>query len=279
MSLAFEPITPRLGAELASGMRLLDLTDAEVAALKQLAADRGVVVVRDQDMTPDDQVAFGRRLGNLMTTPINKGRYPDELIVIRAGENSRRAAGTKWHSDVSSEKVTPGLSMLRMEVVPDSGGDTLFADMYRAYETLSEAMQQFLANLHARHEPRGHYLYLSGAKRLDELPDAEHPVVRVHPLTGRRALFVNDGFVDKIVELSRRESDTLLAMLYDHVAYSVDLQCRVRWEPDTVVFWDNRCVQHHAAFDYFPAVRKGYRLTVVGEAPTGVGKERADHGS
>jgi len=260
-------ITPSFGVELAAGTQLAALTDREVTALKQLAAEHGIVVVRDQKMDKQGQAKFGHRLGSLMNSPVNRPDTPEELIVIRAGPKSKAVAGQGWHSDVSSEAVPPGLSMLRMEVVPPSGGDTLFADMYQAFETLSPFMQTFLKQLHSRHEPRGHYLYLSGAKKLEELPSSVHPVVRTHPLTGRNALYVNAGFVENIVELSQRESQALLAMLYDHVAYSVSIQCRVQWAPNTVVFWDNRIVQHHAAFDYHPAVRLGFRVTVVGEAP------------
>ena len=265
--LNYNPITPRFGAELDTGKALVTLNDDEVGALVRLAAERGVVVVRDQDMTPQQQADFAHRLGRPLTTPMNKGALPEELLLIQANEKSKRAAGTGWHSDVSSAVQPPGLSMLRMEVVPDAGGDTLFADMRQVYASLSPAMQDFLQSLNARHEPRGHYLYLSGAKRLDELPSVEHPVVRSHPLTGDKALYVNDGFVAKIVELSGPESRALLSMLYDRVAYSVNFQCRVQWRPDTVVFWDNRVVQHHAAFDYWPETRRGYRATIEGEAP------------
>ena len=157
--------------------------------------------------------------------------------------------------------------MLRMEVVPSAGGDTLFADMYAAFASLSLALQTFVQTLTARHDPFGHYLYLSGAKRLDELPYAVHPVVRIHPDTGRKALYVNAGFVSRIVELNRRESAALLQLLYDHVAYSANIQCRVAWQPGTVVLWDNRCVQHFAAFDYFPQQRLGCSATIRGEKP------------
>jgi len=263
----YSSINPSFGVELANGTQLVNFNDDDVTALKQLAAERGIVVARNQDMDMQAQAEFGHRLGTPMTTPVNNPGIPEELIVIKAGPKSKAVAGQQWHSDVSSEPVPPGLSMLRMEVVPSSGGDTLFADMYQAFATLSAAMQTFLQQLHARHEPKGHYLYLSGAKKFEELPSSIHPVVRTHPLTGRRALYVNAGFVAKIVELNPRESDTLLAMLYDHIAYSVSIQCRVQWAPNTVVFWDNRIVQHHAAFDYHPEVRRGYRVTVVGDAP------------
>ena len=260
-------ITPNLGSELSPNYQLIDFDDSQVASLKVLAAQRGMVVARDQIMNVEQQAAFAHRLGEPLTTPVNDASVPPELIVIKADENSKRAAGQGWHSDVSSEKEPPGLSMLRMEVVPSAGGDTLFADMYAAFESLSPVLQSFVQTLTARHDPVGHYLYLSGAKKLDELTHAKHPVVRIHPDTGRKALYVNAGFVSRILELNRRESSALLELLYDHVAYSANIQCRVAWQPDTVVFWDNRCVQHFAAFDYFPQRRLGYRATIRGEKP------------
>ena len=265
--LPFTPVSPKFGAELAPDIRLLDLDDNGIEAFQQLAAERGVLVVRDQVMTPDEQVGFARRLGELFETPMNRGRFPDELIVIHADEKSKYVAGSEWHSDVSSEEVPPGLSMLRLEEVPPSGGDTIFADMTQVFESLSKPIQSLLLGLNARHDPRGHYLYVSGAKRMDELPAAVHPVVRTHPRTGRPSLFVNAGFTARIVELSQLESDALLKMLYDQVVYTVEAQIRIHWEPNTVVFWDNRVVQHRASWDYFPARRHGYRATIVGEAP------------
>lgn len=265
--LEYTGISPKFGAELIGQQQLLEFSDPQVQALIQLAAERGVVVLRDQHMTPQQQAQFAQRLGKPLLSPANTGTLPEELILIQANERSKRAAGTGWHSDVSSAAKPPGLSMLKMEVVPESGGDTLFADMRQVFAGLSPTLQGFLQTLHARHEPRAHYLYLSGAKRLDELPSTDHPMVRSHPLTGDRALFVNAAFVSHIVELDRAESSALLRMLYDKVAYSVNVQCRVAWQPNTVVFWDNRIVQHHAAFDYWPATRRGYRITIEGETP------------
>lgn len=265
--LNYSSITPKFGVELEKGLQLKSFRDEEIKALNQLAAEKGIVVARNQEMNMNEQASFAHRLGTPLTSPINKNDIPAELIVIKANENSKRVAGQGWHSDVSSDAEPPGLSMLRMEIVPESGGDTLFADMREAFETLSSEMQSFLKRLNARHDPRGHYLYLSGVKKLEELPSAIHPVVRTHPATGKQSLYVNDGFVGKIVELSEPESGALLKMLYDHVAYSVNIQCRVNWEPNTVVFWDNRIVQHYAAFDYAGSVRKGYRATIKGEAP------------
>ncbi len=260
-------ITPKFGTELEPGIQLIELSDAALIELQQLAAERGIVVVRDQNMTQEQQANFAHRLGEPLLKPNAPEGMRQELIPIKADGNSKYAAGELWHSDVSNEPEPPGLSMLRIEVTPSAGGDTLFADMYQAFEKLSEPLQRLILGLTANHTPRAHYLYTSGAKKYDELPTTAHPMVRVHPLTQRRALFVNEGFVSNINGLRAFESRAILRMIYDHVAYAVNIQCRVRWAPNTVVFWDNRCVQHYASFDYFPETRLGYRITIRGERP------------
>ena len=246
---------------------MLNFDDDEVEALQQLAAERGVVVARNQTMTLQQQSGFARRLGPLTSYPVRDKGVPPELLMVHADETSKHVAGSKWHTDISSEERPPSLSMLRMEVVPSSGGDTLFCDMYQAFASLSPEMQRFLMRLSARHDPKGHHLYLSGMKTLKELPSQIHPVIRTHPRTGRNALYVNAGFTDRIQDVTRSESDALLAMLFDHIVQGLSFQIRVHWEPDTVVFWDNRVVQHHAAWDYYPEVRHGYRATSIGEIP------------
>lgn len=260
----WSPISPRFGAEVPAE-QLHTLDDAGVDQLARLVAERGVVVARRQTMDIDEQIALGRRLGPLHVHPAYADAERPEILVIHADANSKHAAGEAWHSDVSCEPRPPAISMLRMEIVPDSGGDTLFADMYQAYDSLSPAMQELLQGLTARHESP---TYFADGPVAHDLPVSVHPVVRTHPLSGRRALYVNSGFTKRIVELRSRESDALLRMVYDHIAYEVVNQIRVHWEPNTVVLWDNRCVQHHAAFDYFPAVRHGYRVTTIGEIPT-----------
>ena len=266
VDLTYRPISPRFGAELNDAV-LLDMSDDEVEALQQLAAERGVVVFRGQTMSVHQQADFAHRLGPLTNYPVRDESIPSELLVIHADENAKHVAGSGWHTDISSEERPPSLSMLRIEIVPSSGGDTLFCDMYQAFDALSDEMKSFLLRLSARHDPKGHHLYLSGAKALKELPSQIHPVVRTHPRTGRNALYVNSGFTARIQDLTRAESDALLAMLFDHITKGLSFQIRVRWEPDTVVFWDNRVVQHHAAWDYFPEVRHGYRATAIGEVP------------
>ena len=267
MMLNMKNITPKFGVEYQGKKQLLELSAIELKQLKKIAAERCIVVARDQEMTLQQQADFAHRLGEPYIRPNNPEGVPEELIRVQTDQNSKYAAGQLWHSDASSDMEPPGLSMLRMEVVPDSGGDTVFADMYQAFETLSGSMQRFLQSLRALHVPRAHYLYTSGLRKLEELESSLHPVVRLHPITNRRALYVNAAFVEKIEGLNGRESRSILAMLYDHIAYSVNIQCRVQWCPGTVVFWDNRCVQHYASFDYFPALRRGYRITIRGEKP------------
>ena len=155
MNIPHTNITPRFGAELDSSVRLLDLSD--IGEFEQLCAERGVVVARNQAMSLEEQIEFAGRLGELFKNPANKD-VPEELIKIRATARSEKVPGTGWHSDVSSEEIPPGLSILRMEIVPDSGGDTLFADMRQVFNALSPAMQSFVKSLTARHDPKSHFL-------------------------------------------------------------------------------------------------------------------------
>lgn len=262
-ALDWRPITPRFGAELNRG-QIHELDGEGAEALLSLIADRGVVVARGQTMTIDEQVTLGRLLGPVHIHPVFADRDRPEVLVIHADEKTVHAAGERWHSDVSCLPTPPAISMLRMEIVPECGGDTLFADMYQAYRSLSPALQNFLSMLTARHDAPP--VFGEGSPNGDPL-STTHPVVRTHPLSNRRALYVNSGYTKKIVELNDRESEALLRLLFDHIAYNVDHQVRVHWQPGTVVLWDNRCVQHHAAFDYYPAIRHGYRITTIGEAP------------
>ena len=198
--------------------------------------------------------------------PLLTGRI--RPAVVHTDENSKYTAGNGWHTDVSCDERPPGLSMLRIEQVPSAGGDTLFASMYSAYETLSPSMQEYLSTLSAIHT--GDKAYVGRySKRNDDVdyPVNVHPVVRTHPISGRKALYVNSGFTARIKELTQRESDALLGFLFDHIAYGVRFQVRFHWEPHSIAIWDNRCVQHHASWDYFPETRSGFRVTTRGEVP------------
>ncbi|MGF1596930.1 MAG: TauD/TfdA dioxygenase family protein [Acidimicrobiales bacterium] len=261
-------LTTPLGTEV-RGIQLRQLDDEGIAAITRLVAERGVLFFRDQPMTLDEQVAVGRRFGELMVHPAAKAPagFP-EVLVVHTDAESTYTAGNGWHTDVSCEQRPPALSMLRLEETPPAGGDTLWASMYEAYETLSPAMQEFLLGLTAIHSGDKAYIgrYAKRAEPTD-YPVSVHPVIRTHPVTGRKALYVNSGFTVRIKELTPRESDALLDLLYDHIAYGVRFQVRFGWEPQSVALWDNRCVQHHASWDYYPATRSGFRVTTQGEAP------------
>lgn len=259
-------LNTHIGTELPD-LKLLSLDDAGVAEVKRLLAERGVLVFRDQRMTLEQQIALGRRFGRLHVHPAYADKEHPEALRIHADADSKYAAGEGWHTDVSCDEEPPAISMLRIEVTPPAGGDTAFASMYQAFESLSKPMQHLLLSLQAIHAGdlpwRG--VYKSQSKK--EYPVNVHPVICTHPESGRRALYVNTGFTDRIKGVTRRESDALLRMLFDHIAYGVDFQCRVRWEPHTLTMWDNRCTQHHSSWDYFPAVRSGWRVTTAGTRP------------
>jgi len=259
-------LTRHTGAEL-EGLDLLKMTDGDVQELLQLIAERGVVVVRDQPMSVQEQIEFGRRLGELHTHPAYASNETPEALHIYGDANSKMVPGEGWHSDVSCDERPPGVSMLRIETCPSVGGDTMFSNMYSLWEEFSEPFKAFIRPLSAIHAGdlpwRGQYKSTDAR----EYPTNVHPMVRTHPLTGRDALYVNAGFTDRVKGLRRPEGDALLKFLFDQVALGVEHMCRVRWEPNTVTFWDNRCVQHHACWDYFPETREGWRVTTVGERP------------
>jgi taurine dioxygenase len=269
-TLEISKLTPHCGAEIRGLDLAAPLDDALVRQIEQALAEHAVVFFRGQSLTPDQQKAFGRRFGELHIHPA----YPDileghpEIMVIRADENSTRVAGEDWHSDVSCDAEPPMGSILHMHEVPAVGGDTLFASMYAAYDALSAPLQQMLEGMTAIHD--GEHVYRGRYGRNDDAgtvyPKSEHPVVRTHPVTGRKALFVNRIFTTRIVQLKRHESDGLLPMLFSHIEMP-EFQCRFRWQPGSIAFWDNRCAQHHAMWDYYPQRRRGYRVTIKGDKP------------
>ncbi|MEQ8693218.1 MAG: TauD/TfdA family dioxygenase [Pseudomonadales bacterium] len=232
--------------------------------------EHGVIFFRDQDITRDQHKAFGSLFGKLHYHPAAPGPegHP-EILIIHADENSTYSAGQGWHSDVSCDEEPPMGSILRLETVPETGGDTLFSNMYAAYEALSDRMKNLITGMTAVHS--GKHVYagrynVSADKMVREYPESEHPMVRTHPVTKRPALFVNSGFTTHIVGMKPKESKAVLEHLYQHIALP-DFQCRFHWEPSSIAFWDNRCVQHHAVFDYWPEVRHGERVTVAGDKP------------
>jgi taurine dioxygenase len=264
-----DKLTPHVGAEVRGVDLSRPLDEPTFKAVHAALVDNGVIFFRDQHLTPDQQKDFGRRFGELHVHPAAPSLLAGhpEILVIHADETSKHVAGENWHSDVSCDPEPPMGSILYMHELPPVGGDTLFASMYAAYDALSEPMKRFLEPLAAMHE--GEHVY-RGRYGVDDtgrvFPRAEHPVIRTHPVSGRRALFVNGGFTTRIVGLARAESHALLQFLFRHLE-TPEFQCRFRWQVNSVAFWDNRCVQHHAMWDYFPQRRHGHRVTIRGDKP------------
>jgi taurine dioxygenase len=269
VSIQVDKLTPHAGAEIRGVDLSRPLDERTVKEIHDALIDNGVIFFRDQRLTPDQQKAFGRLFGELHLHPAAPSLLEGhpEILVIHADETSKHVAGEVWHSDVSCDVEPPMGSVLYMHELPAVGGDTLFASMYAAYEALSEPMKRFLEPLTAMHEGehvyRGHYGVDDKGKTF---PRAEHPVIRTHPVSGRKALFVNSGFTTRIVQLARPESDALLQFLFRHVE-TPEFHCRFRWQVNSVAFWDNRCVQHHALWDYYPQRRHGHRVTIRGDRP------------
>jgi len=263
-------LTPMIGAEI-EGVDLSKPVGPDLfAEIRQALEDHLVIFFRDQAITPDQHVAFARLFGELHihpAAPHEPGR--PELMIVEADANSERANGEGWHSDVSCDTEPPMGSILHVKACPPEGGDTLFASMYAAYDALSDRMKAHLDGLQAVHD--GEHVYRGlfrdlGVADKPAYPSAIHPVIRTHPWTGRKSLYVNSGFTTRIQGLPRDESDALLAYLYRHLTHPM-FQCRFRWTANALAFWDNRCAQHHAVWDYWPNRRYGNRVTIKGEKP------------
>ena len=264
------PLTPNIGAEIL-GVDLEHLDEDIFAVLRDALTRHLVVFFRDQDISIEAHKALGTRFGVLDVHPNDPGLegHP-EVMIIHADETSKRVAGEMWHSDVSCAAEPPMGSILHMHEVPDEGGDTLFASMYAAYDALSDRMQAYLSGLTAVHDGGPYYREVNAIIGRDDggrtYPRSEHPVVRTHPVSGRKCLFVNSMFTTRIVGVPKAESDAVLGFLFEHVRNPL-FQCRFRWARHSVAFWDNRCTQHYAVWDYFPKRRSGHRVTVRGERP------------
>lgn len=266
------PISPVIGAEI-SGVDLRQpLGNQTFQEIHDALMAHLVIFFRDQDLSLEEHKAFGRQFGELHVHPAAPG--PDghpEVISIHADGEAEWVVGETWHSDVSCDDEPPMGSILHMHEVPTAGGDTMFANMYAAYEALSDPIKELLDSLSARHDSEATLTRRYGADgrfrdKDVKYPSATHPVVRTHPVTGRKALYVNTSYTTSIEGLSARESDTLLAMLLEHVE-TPEFQCRFRWRPKSIAFWDNRAAQHKALWDYFPQTRSGYRVTISGDRP------------
>lgn len=266
------PFAPNLGAEV-RGIDLADgLSDDQFEEIHHAFLENQVLFFKEQSpIPPETHIAMGKMFGELHFHPAAPGKegYP-EIFEIHAHAKSKIANGEFWHSDVSCDEVPPLGTMLQIQILPDCGGDTMFADAYAAWDALSAPLQGMLDGLHAQHESEHIYRGRYSDRGMDDAgkvyPSAVHPVARIHPETGRKALYINRGFTTGIVELEPDESAALTGFLLEHTE-KVEFQIRFRWEKNDMAFWDNRCTMHRALWDYWPAERKGNRVTIKGDRP------------
>lgn len=265
--------SPALGAEV-HGIDLADGVDEETyREIHRAFLEHQVLFFKEQrELPPAVHVALGKRFGELHMHPAapSMAGHP-EIFEIHTHKDSNIANGEFWHSDVSCDEVPPLGTMLQIHILPEIGGDTLFANMYAAYDALSAPLKRMLEGLTATHGSehiyRGRYSDRGVDDRGKMYPEAAHPVVRTHPETGRKALYVNRTFTTRINELAPDESAALLGFLHTHCE-QIDFQIRFRWQRNDMAFWDNRCTMHHAVWDYWPHERKGRRVTIKGDRPT-----------
>ncbi|HEY2813697.1 MAG TPA: TauD/TfdA family dioxygenase [Acidimicrobiales bacterium] len=269
-TLRFEPLSPTIGAEV-SGIDIGgNVSDEVIAGLRQGLLDHKVLFFREQHITTEEHLAFARRFGDLEVHPVTPlDQQHHEVLMIRHDEN-RRGVENTWHSDVTWRPEPSLGSILRARSVPPVGGDTLFADMYAAYEGLPESVRDEIDGLSAIHDFTRVFGRSVSDERKQEMmrryPSVEHPVVRTHPETGRQGIYVNAAFTVAIKGVSDSDSARLLALLYRQASIP-EYQCRFKWRADSLAFWDNRSTQHYAVSDYFPHVREMERVTIVGDRP------------
>jgi taurine dioxygenase len=284
MAQTFEirPLPGPLGAEVIGLDLSQPLDDENFASIHQAHLQHHVLVFREQRIQPEHQIAISKRFGPLQIHVLKDFQlpgYPEVLIVSNVKENGKPIglgdAGIFWHSDLSYVP-TPSLgSMLHAQELPSEGGDTLFANQHTAWETLPDDLKEQVADLQAEHSYLCQYEALRAKspwrpkltqEQVDAVPPVVHPVVRTHPETGRKTLFVSEHFTTRIVGLSPEASDALLQRLFAH-STAADLVYRHQWRPHDMVFWDNRSVTHLAAGTPDELRRKLYRTTIEGDTP------------
>lgn len=270
-----ETLTPSIGARVAGVDLAKDLPDEAVASIKETLDRHLVLFFEDQVMNPVQQRDLAARFGPLYTHPFYPGHEQAPEIMVLLHDEHHRANSDRWHNDVTYLETPPQASVLYAEEIPEVGGDTLWSNMYVAYEALSKPVQDLVSQLRAVHSFAKNFTperfrAMGMNNRREELyaehPPVSHPVARTNPETGRKALFVNQDFTSHIEGVSPRESEAILHFLYDHTAQP-EFQVRWQWKPHTVAFWDNRWTQHCALADYYPNRRCVRRATIAGTQP------------
>lgn len=274
---SIHPLTPTLGAEI-RGLELeKPLATEDARLLKEAWLAHKVIIFRDTDISHEAHIRLGRLFGELEGHPVipHVPGYP-EILSIRGVEGVKPTAETiegfkafnKWHTDVTFRQRPSIASLLRARILPEVGGDTLFADAAAAYRGLPDAVRERIESLTAEHDILRSFGSRVTEERRAELrrdfPPVQHPVVRRHAETGERILYVNYTFTSRIVDIEPAESDQLLRLLFDRIKVP-EYQLRIVWSPNALLIWDNRSTQHYAVGDYFPADRLLERVTVSGD--------------
>ncbi|MAF44525.1 MAG: taurine dioxygenase [Acidimicrobiaceae bacterium] len=274
------PLTGAFGAEVHGVDLGSDIGDQQAQAIQMALAENAVLVFREQDFDIDGFEKFAMNIGQFGDTPFITpvDGHPNVLRLLREADEQGPLFGSGWHSDWSFQLKPPSATLLYAVDVPEAGGDTAFTSQYLAFESLSESMKSILLGLKGVHSAERSYGPQGTFGRPDPKSSMEiygdetavvhqvHPLVRSHPLTGRRSLFVNEVYTVGIEGLTNAESSSLLKFLFEHCK-QIDFTCRVRWEPGTLTIWDNRATQHFAINDYFGSRREMYRITLAGEQP------------
>lgn len=264
-----------IGAEVQGIALSPDLPEEAIARLRRIWLEHGVIFFRDQDLSPQQFLAVARRFGEVVEYPFVKGlpEAPEVIPVVKL-EHERVNFGGLWHTDTAYLETPPMATMLIAREVPPYGGDTLFASMYAAYDALSEGMKRLLDGLWAVNssakadvtKTREDRLKDSARTDARQVYEAEHPVVRTHPETGRKALYVNTGHTTRFAGMTEEESAPLLEYLFRHQVRP-EFTCRFTWQPGSIAFWDNRCCLHNPVNDYHGFRRVMHRVTLAGDRP------------
>jgi taurine dioxygenase len=268
---------PVFGAEIGEVDLRAPVEEKTLISLKNSLYEHEVLVVRDQDLSGDDMMALGRAFGELWANPFSPARTErPELIIFDNHDSNPPALTDVWHADETYRQAPPAVTMLHSLIAPALGGGTMFVSMRAAYESLSDRMKAFISGLTARHD-FGRFESLfpdtpEGRKPLHDIelrfPHPSHPVVRIHPETGKPVIYVNSHFTRRLNELPEDEGKAILDFLLSRTNIP-ELQLRVDWKAGTLVIWDNRSVQHYALHDYYPQRRRMQRVTISGDRPVG----------
>ena len=268
-----KPYAPNIGGVITGVDLSKDISDYEKNFIKDAFHKYQVLFFQEQlEISPENHIKLGKCFGDLHIHPAApKMKSFPEIFEIHTHKDSKISNGAEdFHSDVSCDTEPPLGTMLQLHILPQYGGDTMFSNMYMAYDSLSKPMQNFLNGLRASHESE--HFYRNRYEKQDQLdpkkkyPSAIHPIVRTHPETKKKALYINKFFTTRIEGLSKQESKLILEFLFNHCE-KTDFQIRYRWNKNDMAFWDNRCTLHKAIWDYHPMERKGRRVTIKGTIP------------